>query len=1173
MKKYILILLLTVAGYGQTYQNPTFGTVTTKTNTESATANRILAQETDGKINWLQPVNIPIPLTPTNYLPTATTLGGHLTGIDNKLGTIVATTAGITTRVWFTADVTVVSATNYYATNATSKGTLASAIQSVINNDNEKKYFTQDLIGNAALAPALFPAGIYAGNLSASTTPNSAQQRWTIEIYKCDNAGAPIASGITGAPVGSLGVTVVTILDSGLLTLADGSVTNVQVSGNVASPLSLATGERIRYHVSAEKVGTAATNITQSVYYGTSYNSYIDVPVPLNTTAVQNLSGVTGGTTTDALNTLLAADGQNVKITGNQTKTGTLGLTGLILNANASAPATTDGIFYKLTQPTTAGWYWSTSYTPVLSRYNGLLEYVRNKPATFRKKLMVVGSSVAYGQGATSNNGWANRLGTDITARGWTYTNRAIPGNSTQMVIDRFYTDVTPENPDVLIIALSLINEGIFFSDKEVVYNTFKSNLQKLVKMCSQHDIIPVIANAYPNNDYLATDYRYIQQINKELDSWGVPTINMLGALDDLSGKFVAGSFVDASHPNDTGHQEMYKSVPPSMFDALVNWDTKRLNPEKGAITIGSDVTNEKPLEAIFDGAPSNYTVSFWLKVNDAAASGRVLAGFGTGIARFSNSIGIGLRYVNSSGVSVDFGVFPEVTKNWYHVAVTYNSITQKSRAYMNGVFMGEVSDNVTLSRMAIGGRSDTGQAALNSLNTDFKDVAIYRGRLTDIQIKELYSGNILKSSLEIFSPLSDKEITKDFRMLNFAPTLSYLKVNSTAFTPRDLAPLYTTDNQDFTGLKSTTNSGSTSVNGFVLNSSGSAGTQVMTVNVSNAARGVLYTNTSPTGAAIVVANNSTGIGTYTQNNTGTAHFTDNNGSGTAYQINSATGSLGDLMQFRKNAVLTTWIDNNGLLLTPPPTITTAPATSAGSYDILTRSISTGVMEKIPSANVLLTTTDQSWTGVKSSTNSSGTRNGGLTLNNTSSAGGASAMVITESGGGNGVGINATATVSGGTAIKATASSGAIGVSSTTSGATGSAGAFSTTGAANGIDVFASSTGPAAQIQSSSSGPNIKATVTSTGDNLLLNTGASASGFAIRSQNNSVDTFTVDKTGVVTSNILVLKSYTVATLPTPTGTAYATVTDALAPTYLTTVVGGGAVVCPVFFDGVSWKAH
>jgi len=52
--------------------------------------------------------------------------------------------------------------------------------------------------------------------------------------------------------------------------------------------------------------------------------------------------------------------------------------------------------------------------------------------------------------------------------------------------------------------------------------------------------------------------------------------------------------------------------------------------------------------------------------------------------------------------------------------------------------------------------------------------------------------------------------------------------------------------------------------------------------------------------------------------------------------------------------------------------------------------------------------------------------------------------------------------------------------------------------------------------------------------------------------------------------------YTVATLPSPPITGmgtYATVSDALAPTYLTTVVGGGAIVTPVFYNGVNWVAH
>ena len=54
-------------------------------------------------------------------------------------------------------------------------------------------------------------------------------------------------------------------------------------------------------------------------------------------------------------------------------------------------------------------------------------------------------------------------------------------------------------------------------------------------------------------------------------------------------------------------------------------------------------------------------------------------------------------------------------------------------------------------------------------------------------------------------------------------------------------------------------------------------------------------------------------------------------------------------------------------------------------------------------------------------------------------------------------------------------------------------------------------------------------------------------------------------TGTVT-----LPGYTVATLPAGTIGMTAYVTDATAPTFMGTVVGGGAVVAKVFFDGTNW---
>lgn len=66
-------------------------------------------------------------------------------------------------------------------------------------------------------------------------------------------------------------------------------------------------------------------------------------------------------------------------------------------------------------------------------------------------------------------------------------------------------------------------------------------------------------------------------------------------------------------------------------------------------------------------------------------------------------------------------------------------------------------------------------------------------------------------------------------------------------------------------------------------------------------------------------------------------------------------------------------------------------------------------------------------------------------------------------------------------------------------------------------------------------------------------------------------TLTPKGTGsIIASSPITFKSYTVATLPTGVEGMRAYVTDATAPTYLGTLTGGGAVKCPVFYNGTAW---
>lgn len=329
-KLLLFLILLSFIGYSQNPLRANYGIQITGgqptvTSVNFLTTTDDTAQGLQGKI---APINLPIPYVPVNYSTSNQSIGQHLTGIDTRLGQISSTTAGITQRVYFTADNVTVTAGTFFSSSLLGKGSTASGSPpALVLADNTKAYFTKDLISIAQPSNTIGYAGTYSGILtvSASPTPVATQQRFTIEIYRTNNGGTPIASGVSGAPTGDLGVTVLAILDSGIINLTAGSITNVPVSGILTQNIIINTGERLRYHVSAAKIGTGGGNVTFGVYYGNSYNSYYDVPVAVTTDAVLNKSVISGVTSSDALNTLNATkanDSDALHKSGNETFTG-----------------------------------------------------------------------------------------------------------------------------------------------------------------------------------------------------------------------------------------------------------------------------------------------------------------------------------------------------------------------------------------------------------------------------------------------------------------------------------------------------------------------------------------------------------------------------------------------------------------------------------------------------------------------------------------------------------------------------------------------------------------------------------------------------------------------------------------------------------------------------------
>jgi hypothetical protein len=78
----------------------------------------------------------------------------------------------------------------------------------------------------------------------------------------------------------------------------------VPIDAVLSESFTVATGQRILFHPSAEKVGTIGGPATITMYFGYDWNTYVDIPVAVTTDAVVNRSNVSGATASDANNNL-----------------------------------------------------------------------------------------------------------------------------------------------------------------------------------------------------------------------------------------------------------------------------------------------------------------------------------------------------------------------------------------------------------------------------------------------------------------------------------------------------------------------------------------------------------------------------------------------------------------------------------------------------------------------------------------------------------------------------------------------------------------------------------------------------------------------------------------------------------------------------------------------------
>ena len=415
--------------------------------------------------------------------------------------------------------------------------------------------------------------------------------------------------------------------------------------------------------------------------------------------------------------------------------------------------------------------------------------YAKFLPSTAHsKRIVVFGSSVAYGTGATNNQGWGYKLGEYVTANGWTFNNVSIGGNTTVNLINRFYTDVVPLQPDVVIIGLSLANEGILNSSgKEGVFDQYIGNIFRLVDMCRQQCFKVVVGGTYPNNSYTSVEYNYIKQADKFLQSSQIPYINFLGSVDDGTGKWRSGMFSDGGHPNDVGHTAMYRSIPLTLFDRLsyVDQPFYFTYPISSYIVMTGDSTTAAPIRYTVGSEP----IGSWTIMCNVA----MVRGSASGVALFSvyNGTAAPLRIRAPDGVweclSTTLLIQSTVRPDdglVHQVALTYNYYTDTCTLYVDGVNYGSSSTSswgANITHFDFLGRVDS--LGFNANGMQISNLAVYKVALNGNQIAECYRGMYPKSSLEIFSPCTDTALSVGNSLLNLAYSDARLYINTSSLS------------------------------------------------------------------------------------------------------------------------------------------------------------------------------------------------------------------------------------------------------------------------------------------------------------------------------------------------------------------------------------------------------
>lgn len=362
-------------------------------------------------------------------------------------------------------------------------------------------------------------------------------------------------------------------------------------------------------------------------------------------------------------------------------------------------------------------------------------------------RISVMGSSVANGEGAEGNQGYAYMYGQLLQNRHLQgesenpfYTSGiSINGNNTVNLLNR-YSELTHEFGRYVIFGVSLGNEGIHgAADQDKVFNQFRDNMQTLISKAREQGKIPVIMNNYTRGDFNAEDYAWIRKMNLLINEWDVPSINLLGAIDNGKGNWADGyqHGDDIYHPSTDGHREFFFAIPPSLFDALHAGKPMPARSRGNSFTVNPD--------GKIEFTPENTVHAFTLALGLNELPQGIFATISTAdgnitLAASGESLTCTLPgNTTISGNGISSGI----------ITLTHYYAQGRTLLYAGNTLLGEASGKIVPEKVTLASAEKT---------LDLSEVFFYRSALNADEVETLNAGKMLQSSLEIYLPFATQD-------------------------------------------------------------------------------------------------------------------------------------------------------------------------------------------------------------------------------------------------------------------------------------------------------------------------------------------------------------------------------------------------------------------------------